>query len=143
MPRRRKMLPEEAVKLQEDIESYLAGKAVAQQEGETLPSRCADGGGNQKWRDAFEPAPVSQYEQRHDKALRERDDRFFEEVAALCRSTKGRRVLSAGDEEEVKRIAVLARMWLKNNDLPARIWLKYDGYSGTGDLVRKLTEIIW
>jgi hypothetical protein len=111
MRARHKLRPEEVVRLREDIENYLW------------------------WQDAMEQVggpPPGEYERRHIQALRAHNPKFFEDMAALCRETSERHVFSQGDEQEVKRIAVLARLWLKYREQPV-----------TGNTVRRLTETIW
>jgi hypothetical protein len=111
MRSRHKLPPEEVVKLREAIEHYLWWQNVREEMGDS---------------------PPGEYEQRETEALRAHNPKFFDDVAALCRETSERRVFSQGDEQEVKRIAVLTRLWLKYRERPV-----------TGDTVRRLTETIW
>ena len=111
MGSRHKLPPEEVVRLREAVEHYLLWQDVREQFGDP---------------------PPEEYERRHIEALRAHNPKFFEDMAALCHETTERNVFIQGDEQEVKRIAVLARLWLKYRDLPV-----------TGDAVRRLTETIW
>jgi hypothetical protein len=87
-----KLRPEEVILRREEIEHYLLWQDLREQFGES---------------------PPGEYEQRHIQALRAHNPKFFDEMAALCRETSEQRVFSQADEQEVKRIAVLARLWLK------------------------------
>jgi hypothetical protein len=111
MQKDRKLQPEEAFQLQEEIEAFLRSHDFMQSEG-------------------F--GDDSAYTQRHVKALRELDPKFFEDMAALCETKSQRWYFLQPDQQGVRWIAVLARIWLKRNQQTV-----------TKASVRKLTQHIW
>jgi hypothetical protein len=111
MGKSRKLQPEEALQLQEEIEAYLMWKSLPESQtgGKPLP-----------------------YEERHDRALRERDPKFFEDMAALCRVGNLGWYILQPNEQSVRWIAARVRIWLERNQKPV-----------TRKSLKKLTEIIW
>jgi hypothetical protein len=106
----RELQPEEALQFQEEIEHYLRWRSLPEEDiGKPLP-----------------------YEERLERALRTRDAKFFEDMAALCRIEKFKWYFLQPSEQGVRWIAAIARIWLERNKQTV-----------TRDSLRKLTENIW
>jgi hypothetical protein len=111
MPKNRKLQPEEALRLQEEIETFLRSYDFMQSEG---------------------LGDDSPYAQRHVKALRELDPKFFEDMVSLCGIKSQQWYFLQPDQQGVRWIAVFARKWLERNE-----------QSVTKASIRKLTEHVW
>jgi hypothetical protein len=102
--------PEEALQLQEEIEAYLRWWSLPESE----------------------TGKPMRFEERLERALRERDPKFFEKMAALCRIESQQWYFLQPNEQGVRWIAVIARIWLER----AR-------QTVTRANLRTLTENIW
>jgi hypothetical protein len=114
MPKDRKkprpLQPEEALQLQEEIEHYLRWRSLPEEDiGKPLP-----------------------YEERLERALRTRDAKFFEDMAALCRIEKFKWYFLQPSKQGVRWMAAIARILLERNQQTV-----------TRDSLRELTEHIW
>ena len=111
--KRRKMQPEEAIQLLEEIEVYLRSKITLDPES---------------------PVELGPFEQRLVEALKAVDPEFFDDIAALFRERRdNRHPSSKGNEPGLEKIALLARSWLESLQKPIV----------NADTVRSVAETIW